>query len=170
MNSLPFISHHLFVAAIGNEGRAHEQANAPANGRSPGRPIRRALIALEVMDARQPMPAGTTRASRARIAQARGLSLAAQSCRQMWQRVCMEARSLEFIATACAGEQLSGSPETRVHRVCTDSRQVQAGDLFFALPGERFDGHDFLREAARKGPARWWSNAGACRRTGAAAR
>ena len=25
MNSLPFISHHLFVAAIGNEGRAHER-------------------------------------------------------------------------------------------------------------------------------------------------
>jgi len=63
----------------------------------------------------------------------------------------MEARSLTFIATACAGEQLSGSPETRVHRVCTDSRRAQAGDLFFALPGGRFDGHDFLRQAAEKG-------------------
>ena len=63
----------------------------------------------------------------------------------------MEARSLRFIAAACAGEQLSGSPETRVHRVCTDSRRLQAGDLFFALPGERFDGHAFLREAAEKG-------------------
>jgi UDP-N-acetylmuramoyl-tripeptide--D-alanyl-D-alanine ligase len=63
----------------------------------------------------------------------------------------MEARSLIFIATACAGEQLSGSPETHVHRVCTDSRRAQAGDLFFALPGERFDGHDFLRQAADKG-------------------
>ena len=63
----------------------------------------------------------------------------------------MEARSLRFIATACAGEQLSGSPETRVHRVSTDSRQVQAGDLFFALSGGRFDGHDFLRQAAEKG-------------------
>jgi UDP-N-acetylmuramoyl-tripeptide--D-alanyl-D-alanine ligase len=28
---------------------------------------------------------------------------------------------------------------------------VQAGDLFFALPGGRFDGHDFLRQAAEKG-------------------
>jgi len=63
----------------------------------------------------------------------------------------MEARSLQFIAVACAGRQLSGSPETRVRRVCTDSRQVKAGDLFFALRGERFDGHDFLRAAAEKG-------------------
>ena len=63
----------------------------------------------------------------------------------------MEARSLRFIATACAGEQLNGSPETRVHRVTTDSRQTQAGDLFFALPGGRFDGHDFLRQAAEQG-------------------
>ena len=63
----------------------------------------------------------------------------------------MEARSLRFIATACAGEQLIGSPETLVQRVSTDSRQVQADDLFFALPGGRFDGHSFLRQAAEKG-------------------
>ena len=30
-------------------------------------------------------------------------------------------------------------------------RNVQAGDLFWALPGARFDGHDFLDEAARRG-------------------
>jgi UDP-N-acetylmuramoyl-tripeptide--D-alanyl-D-alanine ligase len=65
----------------------------------------------------------------------------------------MEARSIKFIATACAGEQLSGSPETLIHRVCTDSRRVQAGDLFVALPGGRFDGHNFLRQAAEKGAA-----------------
>jgi UDP-N-acetylmuramoyl-tripeptide--D-alanyl-D-alanine ligase len=65
----------------------------------------------------------------------------------------MEARSIKFIATACAGEQLSGSPETLIHRVCTDSRRVQVGDLFVALPGGRFDGHNFLRQAAEKGAA-----------------
>jgi UDP-N-acetylmuramoyl-tripeptide--D-alanyl-D-alanine ligase len=65
----------------------------------------------------------------------------------------MDFRSLKFVATACAGEQLSGSSETVVNRVCSDSRQAQAGDLFFALTGDRFDGHDFLKDVAQKGVA-----------------
>lgn len=36
-------------------------------------------------------------------------------------------------------------------RVCTDSRQLLAGDLFVALVGERFDGHAFVEQAARSG-------------------
>ncbi len=40
-----------------------------------------------------------------------------------------------------------------IRRVCTDSRQAQAGDLFFALAGDRFDAHDFLPEVAQKGVA-----------------
>ena len=32
--------------------------------------------------------------------------------------------------------------------VSTDSRSIRAGDLFVALRGERFDGHDFLKAAA----------------------
>jgi UDP-N-acetylmuramoyl-tripeptide--D-alanyl-D-alanine ligase len=63
----------------------------------------------------------------------------------------MEACSLQFVAMACAGKQLSGTPETLVRRVCTDSRQVKAGDLFVALRGNRFDGHEFLGAAAEKG-------------------
>jgi UDP-N-acetylmuramoyl-tripeptide--D-alanyl-D-alanine ligase len=65
----------------------------------------------------------------------------------------MEVRSLSFVASACAGEQVRGSRETLVSRVCTDSRQAKAGDLFVALPGERFDGHDFLPHVAAKGVA-----------------
>src|SRR5437879_13606742 len=65
----------------------------------------------------------------------------------------MEPRSLQFVVNACGGELEIGSPQTQVLRVCTDSRRVQAGDLFFALAGERFDGHLFLVEAAAKGVA-----------------
>lgn len=65
----------------------------------------------------------------------------------------MEFRSLKDVVSACAGEQLSGSPLTQVGRICTDSRQAQAGDLFFALTGDKFDGHNFLAEVDRKGVA-----------------
>jgi UDP-N-acetylmuramoyl-tripeptide--D-alanyl-D-alanine ligase len=35
--------------------------------------------------------------------------------------------------------------------ISTDSRTVQPGDLFIPLIGERFDGHDFIRQALDKG-------------------
>jgi UDP-N-acetylmuramoyl-tripeptide--D-alanyl-D-alanine ligase len=65
----------------------------------------------------------------------------------------MEARSVQYVAAACRGELLKGSPDALVLRVCTDSRQVGPGDLFIALAGERFDGHEFVAEVARKGAA-----------------
>jgi UDP-N-acetylmuramoyl-tripeptide--D-alanyl-D-alanine ligase len=36
-------------------------------------------------------------------------------------------------------------------RVHTDSRSLQAGDLFVALRGERFDGNDFIAQAKAQG-------------------
>ncbi len=63
----------------------------------------------------------------------------------------MDVRSVKYVADACAGAQLTGSPETLVRGVCTDSREVRPGDLFVAIRGDRFDGHNFLAEAARKG-------------------
>src|ERR1700733_4121704 len=65
----------------------------------------------------------------------------------------MDFRSLKYIAEACGAGLLAGSPEATVNRICTDSRQAQSGDLFFALKGDRFDGHDFLTEVADKGVA-----------------
>jgi UDP-N-acetylmuramoyl-tripeptide--D-alanyl-D-alanine ligase len=65
----------------------------------------------------------------------------------------MDARSLKYVARACAGEQLTGDPEALVQRACTDSRAVRPGDLFFALTGDKFDGHDFLKEVMGKDAA-----------------
>jgi UDP-N-acetylmuramoyl-tripeptide--D-alanyl-D-alanine ligase len=65
----------------------------------------------------------------------------------------MDFRSLTYVAEACGGELLSGSPATLVNRAGSDSRSAQPGELFFALAGERFDGHVFLREVAAKGVA-----------------
>src|SRR5262245_15469579 len=63
----------------------------------------------------------------------------------------MEHRSLKFVLDACNGDWITGMPDVAVNRVCTDSRRVGAGDLFFALRGERFDAHDYLDEVVRKG-------------------
>ena len=38
-------------------------------------------------------------------------------------------------------------------RTSTDSRTLEKSDVFFALKGPRYDGHDFIREAATKGAA-----------------
>jgi len=62
----------------------------------------------------------------------------------------VEPRTLEFVCLACGGELLAGLPGATCRRVCTDSRQAQLGDLFFALRGDRFDAHDFLGEVAAK--------------------
>lgn len=35
--------------------------------------------------------------------------------------------------------------------VCTDSRALEPGNLFIAIQGERFDGHDFIHEAEAQG-------------------
>ncbi|QLZ70147.1 UDP-N-acetylmuramoyl-tripeptide--D-alanyl-D- alanine ligase [Legionella sp. PC1000] len=35
--------------------------------------------------------------------------------------------------------------------ICTDSRELKPGSLFIAIQGERFDGHDFIKEAETRG-------------------
>ncbi|MBC7321243.1 hypothetical protein H5T89_11440, partial [bacterium] len=38
-----------------------------------------------------------------------------------------------------------------VRGACADSRRIQPGELFVALPGQKHDGHDFLAEAFARG-------------------
>lgn len=63
----------------------------------------------------------------------------------------METRNLQELAAACGGELRGGLPTLQVRRVTTDSRDARPGDLFLALSGERFDGHDFLPTAVAQG-------------------
>ena len=59
-------------------------------------------------------------------------------------------RVADLVDWAC-GTLLSGDGRRDVCGVSTDSRTVQAGNLFVALRGERFDGHRFLHDAVRRG-------------------
>lgn len=43
------------------------------------------------------------------------------------------------------------SSQWNASRVEIDSRKIQPGDLFVAIKGERFDGHDFVKEAFKAG-------------------
>ena len=60
--------------------------------------------------------------------------------------------------------QLHGAGDVQVLRVHTDSRSLQPGDLFVALRGERFDGHQFIAQAQSLGAV-----AVLCEASGAAA-
>lgn len=55
----------------------------------------------------------------------------------------------EFCRTSLDAEVHGG--DAQFTRVNTDTRSLAAGELFVALRGERFDGHDFLAQAAEKG-------------------
>ena len=46
---------------------------------------------------------------------------------------------------------LHGRGDETVTGVCTDSRELLPGQLFIALRGERFDGHDFAATARERG-------------------
>ena len=52
--------------------------------------------------------------------------------------------TLEEIQKAVTGQLLQGAPDHRAQGVSTDSRTLKTGELFIALKGEHFDGHDFI--------------------------
>jgi UDP-N-acetylmuramoyl-tripeptide--D-alanyl-D-alanine ligase len=57
------------------------------------------------------------------------------------------------IIQATGGTRLGASPRASYESICTDTRALRPGCLFVALKGERFDGHQFVAEAERRGAA-----------------
>jgi UDP-N-acetylmuramoyl-tripeptide--D-alanyl-D-alanine ligase len=55
------------------------------------------------------------------------------------------------IIKAVGGKLISGDISQSVTHVSTDTRKINEGSLFVPLRGERFDGHQFLKQAAEKG-------------------
>src|SRR5260364_147812 len=59
--------------------------------------------------------------------------------------------SLREASALIPAARIIGDASVRFERVSTDSRTVAPGELFVALKGERFDAHDFLPEAVKRG-------------------
>jgi len=55
------------------------------------------------------------------------------------------------LAAAAAGRVVLGDAAVPIGRIVIDSRVVGAGDFFAAIKGERFDGHQFVRDAIASG-------------------
>lgn len=60
---------------------------------------------------------------------------------------------LAAAATAMGGSLIAGDPERVWRGAALDSRSVRGDELFFALPGERTDGHRFVGDALARGAA-----------------
>ncbi len=62
----------------------------------------------------------------------------------------MTVLTVEDIIEATGGELLSEDSKT-FSGVSIDSRKISEGEVFFAIRGDKFDGHDFLKNALVKG-------------------
>ena len=65
----------------------------------------------------------------------------------------MNATPLSQIAAWSGGRLAGGNPAQTITNVSSDSRALKPGDLFVAIRGEKFDGHNLLADAARLGAA-----------------
>jgi UDP-N-acetylmuramoyl-L-alanyl-D-glutamate--2,6-diaminopimelate ligase len=61
------------------------------------------------------------------------------------------ASTVRALAEALPGARVLGSDAATVSGVVYDSRLVEPGDLFAALRGSEFDGHQFVRDAEQRG-------------------
>ena len=62
-------------------------------------------------------------------------------------------RRLRDLLDGLEAELSAGAGNLPIRGVTCDSRTVEPGSLFIAMPGERFDGHDFVPAAAAAGAA-----------------
>ena len=61
--------------------------------------------------------------------------------------------SIKALAKIIEAESVRGEPQGTITGVSIDSRTTQAGNCFFAIPGDNFDGHDYVADAFAKGAA-----------------
>lgn len=65
----------------------------------------------------------------------------------------MKNMTLKNIAKACGGRLFGGNENLEIAGAVMDSRQIEKDFLFFAIQGERVDGHQFIPQVMEKGAA-----------------
>jgi len=60
---------------------------------------------------------------------------------------------LSQVAQLAGASLSSGEGTVVIQKVSTDSRTIKRGELFVALRGENFHGHNFVESAAKAGAA-----------------
>lgn len=55
------------------------------------------------------------------------------------------------LLAATGGQHIDGRQHQVFGRICTDSRAIAPGDIFVALKGETFDGHQYIEQAVQAG-------------------
>src|SRR4051794_1491740 len=63
----------------------------------------------------------------------------------------MNSLRVSQIAQFAGASLSSGDGTVVINKVSTDSRTIKSGELFIALRGENFDGHDFVEAGAKAG-------------------
>ena len=63
----------------------------------------------------------------------------------------MESCKIRELIKAISGKIIQGNQDCIINRISIDSRTLIPGDLFFAIIGPNFDGHDFILKAFNQG-------------------
>ncbi len=61
--------------------------------------------------------------------------------------------NIDYLCKAVEGELINGDGKAVISGVSTDSRTTNPGQVYFALQGEKHDGHNFARQAFSRGAA-----------------
>ncbi|MDO9464471.1 MAG: UDP-N-acetylmuramoyl-tripeptide--D-alanyl-D-alanine ligase [bacterium] len=63
----------------------------------------------------------------------------------------MESLYVNEIIEATKGQLVKGDQNFQIRSISIDSRSIKKGDLFIAIKGDNFDGHDFIGNAIKSG-------------------
>lgn len=63
----------------------------------------------------------------------------------------MNSLTVSDLLNATDGKLIYGSLESRIAGISTDTRSIKHGEIFFALHGKNYDGHNFIKQAIING-------------------